>query len=230
MQRFTYYKTFIFCDTLFSRDCPSKFIHNTVDGLIFVGYQFLWFSWRVWSTNSSANEIAIFCMNYEGKYYGHEFWTLRMRDFCSIHENLPTKIKPSTVSYFRNYQNVQLQSIHSNILVRTQFSYLWWDISICLKILSPTRWPLGHSKQKLNSNKLESKFWYLTPYVSIIDKKTYITIWFFNFHSALKLSEILENWIIWIVVIRKRWPDRQLDGGISLYWLACSHAARNYWQ
>ena len=87
MIRFTYYKTFIFCDTLFSRDCPSKFIHNTVDGLIFVGYQFSWFSWRVWSTNSSANEIANFCMNYEGKYYGHKFWTPRMRDFCSIHEN-----------------------------------------------------------------------------------------------------------------------------------------------
>ena len=41
---------------------------NTVDGLIFVGYQFSWFSWRVPPTNSSANDIAIFCMNYEGKY------------------------------------------------------------------------------------------------------------------------------------------------------------------
>ena len=40
----------------------------TVDGLIFVGYQFSWFSWRVQSTNSSTNKIANFCMNYEGKY------------------------------------------------------------------------------------------------------------------------------------------------------------------
>ena len=60
----------------------------SVDGLIFMGYQFSWFLWRVISTNSSANEIAIFCMSYEGKYYGHEFWTPRMRDICSIHENL----------------------------------------------------------------------------------------------------------------------------------------------
>ena len=59
----------------------------TVDGLVFMGYQFLWFSWRVRSTNSSTHEIAILCMNYEGKYYGHEFWTPRMWEFCSIHKN-----------------------------------------------------------------------------------------------------------------------------------------------
>ena len=46
---------------------------DTVDGLIFVGYQFSWFSWRVLSTNSSTHEMVIFCMNYERKYYGHEF-------------------------------------------------------------------------------------------------------------------------------------------------------------
>ena len=34
-----------------------------MDGLIFVGYQLSWFSWRGPSTNFSANEIAIFCMN-----------------------------------------------------------------------------------------------------------------------------------------------------------------------
>ena len=44
------------------------FAAYTVDGLIFVGYQFLWFSWRFQSTNSSTHEIVIFCMNYEGKY------------------------------------------------------------------------------------------------------------------------------------------------------------------
>ena len=60
---------------------------NTVDVLIFMGYQFLWFPWRVWSTNSSTNEIAIFCMNNEGKYYDHDFWTPRMCHVCSIHEN-----------------------------------------------------------------------------------------------------------------------------------------------
>ena len=27
------------------------------------------------STNSSTNEIAIFCMKYAGKYYSHKFWT-----------------------------------------------------------------------------------------------------------------------------------------------------------
>ena len=46
---------------------------NTVDGLFFVGYQFSWLAWRVRSTNSRAHEVAIFCMNNEGKYYGHEF-------------------------------------------------------------------------------------------------------------------------------------------------------------
>ena len=48
---------------------------HTADGLIFVGYQFSWISWRHLhrSTNSSTQESAIFCMNYEGKYYGNEF-------------------------------------------------------------------------------------------------------------------------------------------------------------
>ena len=39
---------------------------HTVDGSIFVGDQFSWFSWRVWSTNSSTHEMVIFGMNYEG--------------------------------------------------------------------------------------------------------------------------------------------------------------------
>ena len=60
---------------------------NTVDGLIFVGYQFSWSSWRVQSTNFRTHKLVIFCMNYEGKYYGHEFWTQRMCHFRSIHEN-----------------------------------------------------------------------------------------------------------------------------------------------
>ena len=37
-----------------------RLIH-TVDGWIFVGYQFSWFSWWVRSTNSTHEE-AIFCM------------------------------------------------------------------------------------------------------------------------------------------------------------------------
>ena len=41
---------------------------HTVDGSIFVGYQFSWFSSRVRTTNSSTHEMVIFCMNYEGKY------------------------------------------------------------------------------------------------------------------------------------------------------------------
>ena len=60
---------------------------NTVDGLIFMGYQFSWILWRVRSTNSSTNEMVIFCMNYEGKYYVHEFWTPGISEFCQIHEN-----------------------------------------------------------------------------------------------------------------------------------------------
>ena len=60
---------------------------ETVDSLFFVGYQFSLFSWRVWSTNSSTYEWVIFCINYEGKYYGHEFSTPWMT-FCGIHENI----------------------------------------------------------------------------------------------------------------------------------------------
>ena len=60
---------------------------NTEDGLIFVRYQFSWFSWRAWSTNSSTHEFVNFHINYEGKYYGLEFWTPRMCHFRSIHEN-----------------------------------------------------------------------------------------------------------------------------------------------
>ena len=45
----------------------------TVDGLIFAGYQFSWFSWKVQPSNSSTHEIEIFYMNYEGKCYSHEF-------------------------------------------------------------------------------------------------------------------------------------------------------------
>ena len=37
---------------------------HTVNGLIFMGYQF---SWRVQTMNFSTHEIAIFCMNYKGK-------------------------------------------------------------------------------------------------------------------------------------------------------------------
>ena len=44
-----------------------------MDGLIFEGYKFSWFLWRVRSMNFNTNEIAIFCMNYEGKYNDHEF-------------------------------------------------------------------------------------------------------------------------------------------------------------
>ena len=72
---------------------------NTVDGLNFVGYQFLWFLWRAHSTNFSTQEMVIFCMNYERKYYGHEFWTPGMCHFCSIHENWYPR-KPSTVYVF----------------------------------------------------------------------------------------------------------------------------------
>ena len=50
-----------------------KTFRNTVDGLIFVGYHFSWFSWRVRSAKAGTHEIAIFCMNYEDKYYEHEF-------------------------------------------------------------------------------------------------------------------------------------------------------------
>ena len=34
-------------------------ILSTVNGLIFMGYQFSWFSWRVRSSNYSTHEIAI---------------------------------------------------------------------------------------------------------------------------------------------------------------------------
>ena len=59
----------------------------TVNGLIFLGYQFSLFSWRVQSTNSSTHKIVIFCICYEGKYYGHKFLTPWMHHFSSIQEN-----------------------------------------------------------------------------------------------------------------------------------------------
>ena len=67
-------------------------ICNTVNGINFVGYQFSWFSWRVRSTNFSTNEMVIFCMNYERKDNGHEFWTPRLCHFfqstkIGTHEN-----------------------------------------------------------------------------------------------------------------------------------------------
>ena len=34
---------------------------------------------HIWG--KSTHEIAILCMNYEGKYYGHEYWTPRMCHF-----------------------------------------------------------------------------------------------------------------------------------------------------
>ena len=64
---------------------------DTVDGMIFRGFQF---SWMDWSMNSSTHELAIFCMNYKGKYFGHKFWTPRMCQVCSTHENwYPGKYK-----------------------------------------------------------------------------------------------------------------------------------------
>ena len=50
-----------------------SYIYYTVDGLNFVGYQFSWFLWRVLSMNSSTHKMVIFCINYERKYFGHEF-------------------------------------------------------------------------------------------------------------------------------------------------------------
>ena len=66
-----------------------------MDGLIFVGYQFSWFSWRV---RSSTHEKVIFCMNYEGKCHDHEFWphdyvtfaqTTGTLEYKAFHSNLP---------------------------------------------------------------------------------------------------------------------------------------------
>ena len=42
----------------------------TMDGLNFVGYQFLW---RSRPMNFSNKETVICCRNYKGKYYGHNF-------------------------------------------------------------------------------------------------------------------------------------------------------------
>ena len=67
--------------------CPFSHGLNTLDSLIFVRYQFSWFSWRVRSTKSSTQEKKIFGTNYEGKCYGHRVWTPRMFNFCLIHEN-----------------------------------------------------------------------------------------------------------------------------------------------
>ena len=44
---------------------PCMYNRNTMYRLIFMGYQFSWFSWRVRSTTSSTHEIAIVCINYE---------------------------------------------------------------------------------------------------------------------------------------------------------------------
>ena len=44
--------------------------------------------------NSSSHKIAIFCLNYEGKCYCHEFWTPWMCGFCSVHGNwYPWKLR-----------------------------------------------------------------------------------------------------------------------------------------
>ena len=37
--------------------------------------------------NSRTKEIAIFCMNYDKKYYGHVFLTPRKCNLSSMHEN-----------------------------------------------------------------------------------------------------------------------------------------------
>ena len=37
--------------------------------------------------NFSNLKLAVFCINYEGKYYGHEFGTQEMCHFCSIQKN-----------------------------------------------------------------------------------------------------------------------------------------------
>ena len=74
---------------------------NTVHALIFAGYKFSWFSWRVLSTNSSTHELTIFCMNYEGKYmyYGREFLNpMKVSILFNPRKLVPTKIKPSKVN------------------------------------------------------------------------------------------------------------------------------------
>ena len=78
---------YVFESQSFSLNALIQNSDITVDGLIFVGYQFPWFSWRVQSKNSSTHKIAIFCINYNGKFQGHEFWTQRMCLFWQIHKN-----------------------------------------------------------------------------------------------------------------------------------------------
>ena len=56
---------------------------GTVDGLIFVGYQFCGFHWG----SNPRFFFAIFCTKYEGKYYGYGFWTPWRCDFSLIHKN-----------------------------------------------------------------------------------------------------------------------------------------------
>ena len=120
-------------------------IGNTVDGWNFVGYQFSWFSWRVRSTNSSTLEMVIFFMNYEWKYYGHEFWTPRVSGWVNWLFNVtindisviyvtahrcagglnPTKIKPSTIFNFHIYSSQNVLHHSLLFLCILNFQCLW---------------------------------------------------------------------------------------------------------
>ena len=77
----------------------------TVDGIIFVGYQFLLFSWRIRFTNSSTNENSDFL--YVSELWRKILWPLilnpRNVSFLSMPRKLVhTKIKPFTVSQFES--------------------------------------------------------------------------------------------------------------------------------
>ena len=113
-------------------------ISATVDGLIFVGYQFLCFRGGS-DSNSSIHEIAIFCKTYEGKHYGHEISTPWMCDFCSIHKNWYPQIVAGQLSSLMSYSYIRL--LTHPILIWYQI--LQWVTSLHNMLCAQQVWRTG---------------------------------------------------------------------------------------
>ena len=90
----------------------------------------LWFFRFQWMT-SSTGRIAIFWMNYEGKYYDQEFWTPKNVSLSfNLRKFVPMKIKPIAVHARQELLHITIKSANFMFsLVRwPDFMYKWFEI------------------------------------------------------------------------------------------------------
>ena len=166
---------------------------NTEDGLIFVGYQFSWFSWRAWSTNSSTHEFVNFHINYEGKYLATSFEPHECVIFVQSTKIGTHEIKAIHSICLQRYSNQRTRHVtprHVNQRLRPLGHYALMMISglmsyriIGYKLMKPLR------DNTCQIDMVTCKFSYLNVYLaSIIIIIVYRTLHWILYHNRFHIS------------------------------------------